>query len=206
MVSDADVVNVALRMIGSERITGLETDDPAATEANDIYSDLVEDLLRQHFWNFATKRVKLPRMTTDPTYEFDHAYSLPSDWLRTISVHPDENGYGRMLYKEELVDNKNAIVTSADDVYLRYVARITDPNKWSADFRRAVSSALARDLAIIRASSNTLQKKMDAQATRDLSRARSTDAMGSSPERRPRGSWVARRGGYRPRPGTIDDA
>lgn len=102
-----------------------------------------------------------------------------------------------MLYRMEMIGVQRAIVASSDAVYLRYVYRATDPNLMTADFTRALSLALARDLAIPIASSNTLQDKLSKQFTRKIAQARSSDAMGAFPELRPRGSWANARGGRR---------
>lgn len=206
MTAIVDVVNVALRFVGASRITSLTEDSTSAVVANDLIDEVIDDLLRQHAWNFATKRVKLAQLTAEPPFEFDHAYAIPSDWLRTVSVHSNENATQRIFYREELLDDQKVINTSADELWMRYIARITDPNLWAADFRKAVSTALARDLAIPLANSNTLLKLLSDRSDRTLARARSTDAMGSSPERRPRGSWVTRRGIQRPVVGdTVDE-
>lgn len=46
-------------------------------------------------------------------------------------------------------------------------------------FRRALASALARDLAITVANSNVLEDQLGKRAIKDLARAKSLDAMGS---------------------------
>lgn len=198
MVATVDVVNVALRRVGAARITSLTEDDASAVVANDIFDEILDDLLRQHAWNFATKRAKLAQLTSVPDFEFDHAYKVPADWIRTVSIHPNSEGAGTMFYREELINKKLAILSSADEVFMRYVARITDPNLWPADFRNAMSMTLARDFAIPLGSSNTMHANFDKLSRSAIARARSSDAMGSSPERRPRGSWVTRRGVQRP--------
>lgn len=198
MTSDIDVINVALRRVGANRITSLSEDDASAVVANDLFSEVLDDLLRQHAWNFATKRAKLAQLSETPTFEFDHGYSIPADWIRTISVHPNSAGAGTMLYREEQLGDKRVILTSADDVYLRYIARVEDPNLWPPDFRNAMSMTLARDFAIPLGNSNTMHVSFDRLSRSAIARARSSDAMGSSPERRPRGSWVTRRGVQRP--------
>lgn len=197
MVSTTDVVNIALRRVGASRIVSLtEAEDSASfTVASDLFSEVLDDLLRQHAWNFATRRAKLAQLSETPTFEFDHAYTMPPDWIRTISVHPNSAGAGTMFYREEQLDDKRVIVTSADDVYLRYIARVTDANLWPPDFRNAMSMILARDFAIPLGNSNTMHVNFDKLSRSAIARARSSDAMGSSPERQPRGSWVTRRGG-----------
>ena len=197
MPSDTDVANRALRHVGQTPITSLSDGSDTANVVDDIYTEVRDDLLRSHPWNFATKRVQLAQSGTDPTFEFDNAFVLPADWLRTISVHDNDAGHGSVLYRHEIVNGQQVLVTSSDALYLRYVYQVTDPNLMAADFRAAFEWALARDLAIPITSSNTLFEAFSIQANRVLARARSSDAMGSFPELRPRGSWASSRGGFR---------
>lgn len=205
MPSEVDIVNGALRLVGGGRITSLTDGSNNANVANDLYEELRDDLLRSHPWNFATKRQKLAQSVTAPAFEFDHAYPLPSDWLRTVSVHGNDAGTGRIMFRVEHVGGQRAIVTSQDEVWLRYVARITDPNMMAVDFRRALQLALARDMAVPVAASNTLQDNLQRQAERMLARARSADGLGSFPERRPRGSWADSRGRTLPVVGEVSE-
>lgn len=197
MPSEVDVINLALRRIGASPIVNIGEGTTSSNTAEDIYEYDRDTLLASHPWNFATKRIKLAQSSTEPAFEFDHAYPLPSDWLRTISVHDNDAGHGTVLYRMELIGSQKAIVTSSDDVYLRYVARVTDPNAMTPDFLDALSFVVARDLAVPVASSNTLLEQMSKAADKATARARSTDALGSFPELRPRGSWASSRGGWR---------
>ena len=197
MPGETDVANVALRLVGASPITSLGDGTTSGNIVDDIYTEVRDDLLRSHPWNFATKRIKLAQSATDPVFEFDNAFPLPADWLRTVSVHDNDAGYGTILFRMEIVNNQRSIVTSSDAVYLRYIFQATDPNVMSADFRRAFELSLARDLAVPLASSNSLQEQLEAQAQRKLASARSSDALGAFPELRPRGSWASQRGGRR---------
>ena len=197
MPGETDVINVALRLIGEGAITSRTDGSDTANTVDDIYDDVLDDLLRGHNWNFATKRAQLAQAATAPTFEFDYAYGLPADWVRTISVHDNDAGYGTLFHRMEYAGNDQlCIVTSASECYLRYVAQLTDPNKWQADFRRAMSLALARDLAVPIAGSNTLQDQLDKQFRKKYAQAMTADAQGSFPELRPRGKWASARGGY----------
>jgi hypothetical protein len=197
MPGETDLINVALRKIGAAAIVSLSDGSIPANVAGDIYEEIRDDLLASHPWNFATKRVSLNQSATEPVFEFDHAYALPSDWLRTISVHDNDAGHSTILYRMEQVNGQKSIVTSSDEVWLRYVSRVTDPNLMTPDFRMALAASLARDLSIPLASSNTLHEQMDAMARRAIAKARSTDALGGFPELRPRGSWASSRSGRR---------
>ena len=98
MPAVTDIVNKSLRMIGATRITSLTDGSTNANAANDIYTEVRDELLRSHPWNFATKRAKLAQSATTPTFEFDYAYPLPSDWIRTVSVHDNDPRYGTLFY------------------------------------------------------------------------------------------------------------
>lgn len=195
MPGETDVVNVSLRLIGHDPIVTINDGSETGNLIDDLYTEVRDDLLRSHPWNFATKRVKLAQSSTVPTFEFDHAYPLPADWLRTVSVHHNDAGHGTILFRMESLDSQNAIITSSDEVWIRYIFRATDPNIMTADFRRALELSLARDLSVPLASSNTLQDQLSKQANRKIAQARSIDALGSFPERRPIGSWASSRGG-----------
>ena len=197
MSSETDVVNVALRLIGAKTIVSLTDGSDNASVVEDIYTETRDDLLSSHPWNFAIKRVQLARISTAPAFEFDYAYALPSDWLRTVSVHDNDAGHGTVLYRSEQVTGQKALVSSSDSVYLRYVSMVTDTNLMPPDFRRALALSLARDLSIPLASSNTMYEQFTRESARALTRARSSDGMGSFPELRPRGSWASSRAGFK---------
>ena len=189
------VVNQALRDIGGSRIVSLTDGSKNANVASDIYEAIRDELLAGHPWNFATERVELARSATLPAIGFEYKYALPGDWLRSISVHDNDAGEGTLLHKEE----GGYIFADAENVYLRYVKRVTDANSMTADFRRAWAAALSRDMAIPIANSGTLQERMDKMAKGFLLKAKSTDAIqGGTPDARPRGSWASVRGGSWP--------
>ena len=195
MPSQTGIVNAALALIGGTRITSLSDGTRNANVANTLFAQVRDDLLRSHAWNFATKRLKLAQSGTAPAFGFEHAYPLPPDWLRTILVAGDEEGGRSIEHQVEEVAGQRAIVTDHDEVWLRYVMRVEDPNMMTADFVSAFRLALARDMAVSIAASNTLQANLQQQASRALARARSSDSLGQTPEQRPRGAWADVRGG-----------
>ena len=196
MPSETDIANVALRLVGGTRITSLTQAPPNANAVNDIYAQIRDDML-EFPWNFATQRVQLAQLSTTPSFGYDYAYALPSDWAYTISVHDNDAGYGTIDYREEQVGSQKVLSTDHTSVYLTYVKKETDPNLMPASFRMALSSALARNLAITVANSNVLEDQLSGRAEKDLARAKSIDALSSFPEPRPRGTWANSRNGFR---------
>lgn len=189
MASVTGICNVALRNLGANRITDLTDGSKNANVLSDIYDETRDHLLRSHPWNFATKRANLSRSATAPAFGFAYLYALPADWLRTVTVHDNSDGIGTMVHREEGL----FIATDAEAVYISYVARITDPNAMTADFREALSLELARVAAVPITDSGTLQDRMAVAAEKALLRARSTDALTGTPGTRPHGSWITKR-------------
>lgn len=195
--SETAIINAALRKIGGKRIASRTDGSKEANVADDLFDSVRDDLLRSHNWNFASKSVELARSATTPVLEFDYGYAVPSDWLRTVSVHDNDAGAGALAFREELLNSQRVLLAGAENVYLRYVARVEDPNLWPSDFIAALEFALARDLAIPVAQSSALHEAMDGLATKWIRRAKSHDAMGSPPAKRPAGSWATARQGWR---------
>ncbi len=195
--STTDLVNAALLQIGGKRITDMDDGSKEANTARDLFPLVRDALMRASNWNFGIRRVKLARLSTPPAFGFDYAYGLPPDWVRTTSVHDNDGGFGTVAYAEEIQDSQNVILASAENVYLRYVSIVDDPNRWAADFRMAFVDALSRIMAIPVSDSNTLRQVIDDAVKSAVRGAKSTDAMNSTPQRRPRGTWADSRGGWK---------
>ncbi len=194
MASKIGIANVGLQAIGGSTITSFSQGTKNANVVNDIYDELRRNLLA-YAWNFATNRVELGRSTTVPAYQFKYAYVLPSDWIYTVSVHENDQGAGTTFYKSEQVGDQTVLLSDSENLYLRYVKDEGDPNLMPADFRYALSMALARDMTIPISNSVALYDKFEGVARKALIKAKATDAQGSFPESRPRGSWANSRGG-----------
>ncbi len=195
--SETEIVNAAVRLVAGKRIASLTEGKKNDNVARDLYKFARDELLASHTWRFATRTASLAPLTAAPAMQYDHAYALPDDWLRTISVHPDDSGRTRVAFEEMELDGQGVIASSADEVWLKYVYALEDVNRMSALFRQALILSLARDLAIPIANSNTLHDKLDVRAIRMATKAKSQDSLGSPSRQRPRGSWAQSRGNSR---------
>lgn len=190
MASEVGIVNSAGIKIGVKNlISSLNDGTPLANLGANRYEEIRDELLRGHPWNFAVKRVKLARLSETPAYEYTYAYSMPDKWLRTILVADNDHGDGYIDYKEE--DDK--ILTSAEDVYMKYVGIVTDPNIMTADFRELIAMQLAIEGAINITNSKTMADRWEAKFDTAIIKAKSTDSLGDRPDIRPQGSWAIQR-------------
>ena len=189
MASIVGICNSALIKLGASTIMSLTEGSKNANLCNEQYEKLRDDLLRAHLWNFASARAKLAQLADSPVFEFDYAYQLPSDWLRTVSVHDSDAGSGAVLYKLE----GRTLLSFSNEIWIRYVRSITDPNDMDAAFREALAFRIATDLALpITQSSSALNEMKEGFRTAFL-RARSVDALDDYPEEMPESNWVMER-------------
>lgn len=189
MASEVGICNSALIKLGASTIMSLTDGSKNANLCNEQYVKLRDELLRGHTWNFAARRRKLAQLSGTPTFEFDFAYQLPSDWLRTVSVHDNDAGAGAVRYRIE----GRTLLSSAAEIWMRYIHRVTDPNDMPPTFHEALAWRLAVDLAQAVTQSSTVMELMDRKLTPALITAKSVDAIEDFPEDLPQSDWITAR-------------
>lgn len=194
-ISEVGICNSALQKIGLRRILSFaEEQATGVSEAQKVcghqYPKLRDALLQMHHWNFAKKRKQLTATDT-PAYEFDYAYALEDDWVRTIAVHHDTEGFGRILYRME----GRTVVTNTNECWMTYIRKVLDPQTMTADFRELLAVMLAREFAIPLADSLTLHDMMDELFRTEFARVASADAIEDYPEPMPESNWISARQG-----------
>lgn len=195
MATPTDIVNIALRRVGADRISSLENDSSKeARIARDLYDEARRDCLNLHNWNFAIKRDQLTVSATAPEFGWDYAYPLPADFVRMVSVHPHDDDVATVEYRLEFQDGDDRVlVTNSNQVYIRYVFDLEDVNVWSAAFRDVLAFRLARDFAGALSKSAAAAELADAAYRRNLSRAKAIDGVEDWPEKMAEGSWLTSR-------------
>lgn len=195
MATATDIVNIALRRIGANRISSLENDTTKeAIAARDLYDEARRDLLNLHNWNFAIVRVALTASATEPAFGWDYAYILPEKFVRLISVHPHDDDEATVPYRLEFQSSDDRVVLcNSNQVYIRYVIDLDDANVFSASFRDVLAWRMARDLASALSKSTSAAEMADRAYKRELSRAKSIDGVEDYPERMASGDWLTDR-------------
>lgn len=179
MASVVDVCNAALAQIGQKAdVTSIDPPDGSAYAAHCArFYPIARDLaLEEHAWTFAVKRWELTESVgaVIPS-QWEYAFTLPSDMILPLSVLPDEYGdesRERMDYEIE----DELLFANDNEVWLKYIARVTDVAKWTPSFRQAVSWKLAGYLAGVTVKGDTgLRKYCDKKYQEAL-----LDAMGKN--------------------------
>jgi len=139
-----DICNAALARLGEARIQALTDGNTAGRACTLLYPLALEEMLRGHRWNFATKRAVLTRLVEDPLFGPAYAYTLPTDCVRVLEVN-DVSGSGPAGQQWEIEDGK--LLCDDDEVRVLYIRRIEDSNVLDALATEALVLLLAAKLA-----------------------------------------------------------
>ena len=142
--SKTDIVNLALDVMKTENINDVEIpgNDKSAVILNRWYDDVRQECLEGFPWNFASTRSAIPLSATDPTFGFDDAYVLPSDYLSLNFIKYWDYPLSQWNYQIEngciYMDNSGA--ASLD---IGYTYNLQQAVKFSPSFKMFLAYALA---------------------------------------------------------------
>ncbi len=159
-LSETSICNMALAKLGANKtLTNVETDSSFEAKQCRLHYEQTRDALeRSHFWRFAAARVALVA-TTDPDFEWDNAFTLPTDFLAF-----------RSIYDNTLVDNTRrsyaieglTFHTNDSSVNLRYTKQVTDVSKFDSLFVEVLVLQLALKLTSIAGATPKIRESLKA--------------------------------------------
>lgn len=179
------ICNIALRLLGQDRISSLDENVEAARILNDIYDYVLKNTLRSHPWNFAIKRGSLAQLSATPEYGYSYQYQLPTDCLKVIEMSEDD---------AEWVIEGRKLLTDEDEATIQYIALITDPNEYDSNFVMAFAARLAAEMCYPITSNASLTEAKEAKALDVFVKAKGSDGQEGTPQAEDESSWLDARG------------
>ena len=151
-----------------------------------------DDVLTDHAWTFAQKRVALVEATDpDPVWTDDNVtvvYDLPTDFLQLNFT----NVKGALVKIEG-----TQLLSNTDSLKILYTYRLTDVTKFQSKFVQALAGRLAAELAIaLTGKSTTMERLLTVYYDKKLPQAISKDSQQGTPQPAAQNEWInARRQG-----------
>lgn len=186
MASEVEIANAALQKLGVNRIVDLSDDSVNARACNACYERLRDAELRKHNWNFAKAREALAADADTPEWGRANQFTLPSDFLKMQPPYPEYNWDKR----DWIVEGGKILTNDSAPLYLRYIARVTDPNVMDPLFREALSCAMAVEMAEELTQSNTKKDVARQSYTAIIREAKRANAIDNVPIETTDGSWI----------------
>jgi len=175
--SETSICNMALGRLGSKRgTTGEMSDVETDTTVQGIYcrqhyEQTRNALLRSHLWQFATKRAVLAEPQSAVEFEYNYLFNLPSDYLRLRSIY--EYSARFQYYKYAIEGFK--LYSDESSINIRYIAKITDVDKFDPLFTEIFILRLARKLAMPLTQDPRLLESLDTELVPLMKSVRAMD-------------------------------
>lgn len=140
---EVKITNQSLDRIGSKNFTLAVQTGVEALKCITIYEQTRDALLRSFEWPFASARKTLSPEVNDPEFEWDYRFKLPDDFLRYKSDYGLDDSYevdGRFTIEG------NYMLSNNDEIDLRYIKKVTDPDDFDPLFTEVLILTLAKKL------------------------------------------------------------
>ncbi len=191
MLSKIQICNMALLSIGTRSIASLDERTPEAAYCLREYDLALEEILREHRWNFAQSRKSLAGVPLPGEWarEYAQAFAYPSDCLH---LHTLISETGRKSQEFAVAQHKGTplVLTNLAKPVAAYTALITDTTRFDPLFARALAAKLACHLVrcITKSGINAVQA-MEKSSQLALAKARTADAREGEPYAGAESEW-----------------
>ena len=175
MATKVSICSNALLLLGAKTINSLSEDSDRASIAANLYESQRDEALRSHPWNCAVKRVILAPDSAAPAFDYGAQFTLPGDWLRTVSVG----------YEGDEVDYKHEagkILANGTVLPLRYIFRNDNEATWDALLVTAMELKMAAAMAYPITGSASMADMMHQKFLQTLRQARAIDGQDDPPQ------------------------
>lgn len=175
MATKVSICSNALLLLGDKAINSLDEGSDRASLASNLYDSVRDDMLRSHPWNCSVKRVLLAPDAEVPAYDYGAQFTLPADWLKTLSV--GQEGY-EIDYKHE----SGKILATGTSLALRYISRNEVEGTWDAMLIRAMELKMAAEMAYPVTGSASMADMMHNKLLQHMKQARAVDGQDDPPQ------------------------
>lgn len=179
-ISAVSICSNALLLNGDAPIDSFDEGNDRTRLMANLFETKRRKVLRMHPWNCAIKRVVLsPDLLTDnqqaAILPYGYAFTLPGDWLRTLSVGLDGS-------PEDYIEESGRLLMDTNVCRLRYVWDNDNPAAWDSLLVDAMTEIM-KCAATYAITKSTSKADMDEKIVRDvLKTARAVDGQSGTPE------------------------
>ena len=174
-ISAVSICSNALLMLGDAPINSFEENNDRTRLVANLYTMRRDAVLRAHPWNCAIKRVILSPDLNAPVFGWDYQFTLPNDWIRTLSVGADG-------IEDEYKEEGRKILMDSNACLLRYVFRNEVEATWDSLLIYAMTEVMKSTLAYAVTKSASKEELTEAIVQRVVKQARAIDGQEGTPE------------------------
>lgn len=171
--SAVSICSNAAVMLGDAPFSSFSDPGDKVRAASNLWPSVRDYVLRSHPWNCATKRVVLSPDAEAPAFDWAYQYSLPGDYLRTLSV-------GERGIEDEFRIESGKLLCDNNPVRLRYIWRNDNPASYDPMLVHALEHSMRAVLAFPLTQSGSMEQLVESVLRPILQRARAVDGQDST--------------------------
>jgi hypothetical protein len=198
MSSSVDIANLALTLMGAERITSFDDENARARAMRANYDMIRQAELRANNWCFAMERASLAALATVPLWGFGAQYQLPVDCLRVVQV--SESWVGLVLEDyitsdtaDYSIEGRKILTNMSAPLPIRYVKDVTDATQFDAVFVTAFAHRMAIVCCEGITQSTSKKQSLETEYLAVIGLANRVNAFEKPPQAQPDNSWIMAR-------------
>lgn len=191
MTTKTEICNYALGHIGKPTVTNIDTENSTEAKYCRRFWDMARQaVLRDHNWNFATKRRTLALLTHELD-DFAYVYRYPTDCLKAQSiVNPAGKQQPPIKFKVMQIDGVTVIATDQAEAVLEYTVDETNPAVFDSQFIDGLAWRLAVYISGPLTRDKTLTQVCTTWYVNTINAAKTVDAGEGEPEDVADAPWV----------------
>lgn len=195
MADRLEIYRGALRLLGPSNLASLSEDRPEKRALDGAWTNCGNFMLEQGLWNFAIRTVELSfDEDVEPLFGFDHAFSKPDDWVRTVSISETADFREGLLAYEDETSYWHA---SPETLYVRYVSNDDaygwNVGAWRQHFSKAIEAYLAFECGLPISADRGNRNDVYSLYEKRLRDAKIKDAVDERVRTTPPGRWTRSR-------------
>ena len=182
-MSEVDVANQALSLLGAKSITAFDDATNEATLVSLNYANVRDAVLEQAAWTFADASLVLENPVPGDWGAGEMLYTLPEGVIRIYRAYRRVSGPSPVPLEGWRREGDAIRVRYSGPVYATATMRIEDVDQWTAGFRQTTVARLAAELAMPITRSRSLHQSLWEQYHLKLRDAAASDAGQARSER-----------------------
>ncbi|MEM9470098.1 MAG: hypothetical protein AAF988_08035 [Pseudomonadota bacterium] len=175
-LTDIELCSKALIRLGAKPITSFTEGSAEAEIAGALYETCKFALLSSYPWSFATKQSNLTESSEEPIDGYSHAFDLPADFLRSISIGNAHEKASKFYMVNGLLNSNQS------EVLLTYIYTQSEDN-FPPFFDAALILKLAAEFSIPVTESTSRTETLYKLADQEIAKVRLIDAQQDTPNR-----------------------
>ncbi len=140
-----DIINSCLRKVGARQVVSETEEYPPLKLAMSAYDFVLQDVLREFAWSFATVYKEFAKSASSPDFGYKNAFQIPLDVILILDARCTLSLQDKEI---EFEKSGNTLLCDNENMYVRYITNKINYDVMPVDFANCFATKLASEIAL----------------------------------------------------------